>query len=98
MMKTTLENLAVGTEIYYTGDMANVGGFGKVAKQVDDNWGARVDIVMNDGRRWKAIPVCSFDPSPGRRFQLKAEYIADRQKRIDVRRQNYIDGQIARQN
>tara|TARA_R110002020_G_scaffold288114_1_gene503587 strand:- start:575 stop:823 length:249 start_codon:yes stop_codon:yes gene_type:complete len=39
-----------GTKIYYTGDMANIEGFGTVTRAYEDKWGKWVDIKMDDGR------------------------------------------------
>jgi hypothetical protein len=84
----TVENLPIGTAIYYTGDAANHGGFGAViAHRPASRWaGASVDIRMDDGREWLGVHPVSFDRSPGRRFMLASTYQAERQAAIEQMR------------
>lgn len=83
-METTFAQLTRGTEIYYTGDMANCDGFGVVTRQVTSRWGEHVDIKMTDNaddRTMKGISPSNFDGT-GRRFMLRAEYDALRSAKI----------------
>ena len=56
--------LEVGTRIYYTGDMANNEGFGKVVKKIPEGQynQASVEIKMDDGREMKMLPELLFSP------------------------------------
>ena len=83
--KVEWSQLFEGVRIYYTGDMANQSGFGVIEKRrISERFGYRqVDIKMDDGRTMPGIHDASFQPSPGRRFWLEADWQADRQKRID---------------
>lgn len=84
-VKHTLEMLAVGTEIYYTGDMANQAGFGKVVNhRLSARWGDSVDLLMDDGREMKGMMPVMFDKSIGRRFMLASEYRAERAAKIEA--------------
>ncbi len=83
--KTEWESLQLGVRIYYTGDMANSCGSGVITERLPINpkWGYReVKIAMDDGRKWFAIGLTSFQPSPGRRFWLETDWQADRDRRI----------------
>jgi hypothetical protein len=86
---TNLHN--IGTEIYYTGDMANQSGFGVItAHRAGGNYGSpSMDILMEDGREMFAIHMANFGRHPGRRFWTKAEYMMDRQQKIDQMRAEY---------
>ena len=76
-----MDNLKEGTEIYYTGDMANIDGFGVISEERPGEWGRRDHIKMEDGRAFWLGPE-SFSPGPGRRFMTKAEWKAHREARI----------------
>ena len=78
------DNLPVGTEIYYTGDMANADGYGTITKVREATRFAPIsyDITMEGGREIKGLYFQMFQPSPGRRFWLKAEHEAEREARI----------------
>src|SRR5208337_4116142 len=77
------DNLPVGTEIYYTGDMANADGYGTITKVREATRFAPIsyDITMEGGREIKGLYFQMFQPTPGRRFGLKAEYEAERKAR-----------------
>ena len=75
------QTLEVGTKIYYTGDMANMDGFGEITNEISDRWGLRYEIAMNDGREMCITPA-SFQPSAGRRFVTKEHYTKERQEKI----------------
>lgn len=89
--KHTAADLPVGTEIYYTGDMANQSGFGVVsALHGPDKWyGGSVDILMEDGREMRRLHFVQFDQSPGRRFMTKTEYTAKREADIAQMKAEY---------
>jgi hypothetical protein len=65
--------LSAGEKIYYSGDVANVDGFGEIVL-VDSSgrFGTQIKIKMDDGRSFWISPA-SFVPGPGRRFMLKSE-------------------------
>ena len=77
-------NLKKGTEIYYSGDMANKGGFGVVTKRYWDKYGNHVDIKMDDGREFKQIYVSAFSREylghGGTRFVTKEAYLKQREE------------------
>ncbi len=81
---TKYDNLTAGTEIYYTGDMANADGYGTITKVREPTRFAPVsyDIAMADGREMRGIYHHAFQPTIGRRFWLKTEHEAERAKRI----------------
>jgi hypothetical protein len=74
---------AVNTEIYYTGDMANVDGFGVVTSiNPPDKWyGETMNITMEDGREWKRVHMASFS-GIGRRFWTAKEWDENRKAGI----------------
>lgn len=65
----------VGTEVYFTGDMANEPSSGKILKvyQPDQFSPLCYDIQLDDGRLSRKIWHLAFQPSPGRRFMLMTE-------------------------
>lgn len=97
MKHTTKDGMAieVGTEIYYTGDMANASAFGRVTDIVSDRWGVHVTIEFDpdecDGsvRPSTIIPVVCFEPSPGRRFMTKQRHVEEREAAIERMRLEY---------
>lgn len=72
----------MGTEIYYTGDRANVDGFGKITDVKVTRWGTDIYITMEDGRTLTVTPT-AFEVGVGRRFYTKAKYQEERNKRIE---------------
>jgi hypothetical protein len=79
----------VGTEIHYTGDMANQPGRGVVvAHRLSANWGDSMDIALDDGREMRGIHLSNFS-GPGRRFITWADYQAEREARIEEMRAQY---------
>lgn len=80
----TINDLAIGTEIYYTGDMANQSGFGVVsAHRPATRWSKETaDLKLDDGREINAIGPHMFDASLGRRFVLRTEYETERAEKI----------------
>lgn len=84
--KVSWESMQQGVRIYYTGDMANQPGFGTITRQrpIDPRWKYKqVDITMEDGRVMLGIGIENFQPAPGRRFWLDADWQADRARRIE---------------
>lgn len=71
----------LGLKIYYTGDMANVSGFGKVTAVTKDN---TLNIELSDGRCFYNISPSVLTPALGRRFIPRAEY--DAQRKADIER------------
>lgn len=83
--KVEWDALQVGVRIYYTGDMANSSDYGVITRRhpIDPKWNYRqVDIVTDDGREWRAVHLVGFQPSPGKRWWLEADYKADRARRV----------------
>lgn len=74
----------IGAGVAYSGDMANASGRGAVVGVAERGaiCGAGVDVVLEDGRRWRAImPNELAEVRPGNRFSLDgskhgADYIA----------------------
>lgn len=90
--KTQASDLPIGTRIYYTGDMANGSSQGTVVAYYPRTRYSpeSVDILLDDerfdgdtSRMAKRVPLIAFDPSPGRRFHLLAEYEAERKARLE---------------
>lgn len=80
---------AIGTEIYYTGDMANQPARGEVVKhRHSTDWGGSLDIRLEDGRECKGIQMSNFS-GPGRRFILWTEYQTERERQIEEMRAYY---------
>ena len=74
-----MENLYVGTEIYYTGDQANRSGFGKVVGVGCDSFISRwYDIELDDGRKISSLNHVCFRPkyagNCSTRFVTRAAY------------------------
>ncbi len=91
----TKTQFAVGDKVYYTGDMANVSGFGAVVKINPANqWGPEsYDIQLEDGGHlWTGIYGLSFKSGPGRRFWALEEWDEDQARKINAMR----DAQLAR--
>lgn len=83
--KTEWEALQEGVRVYYTGDMANSPDHGTITlrRPIDPRWKYKqVDIALDDGRTMRGIGIESFQPSPGRRFWLAADWQADRDRRM----------------
>lgn len=60
--------LQAGIKIYYTGDMANCGGFGAITGVETNRWGTYYNIHMDDGETIRGISPAYFDKQPGQRF------------------------------
>lgn len=73
------DNLAVGTKVYYTGDVANIDGHGAiVAIRPPSRWGGQsYDIVLDDGREMLGTYPNAFEGA-GRRFMTIDEFDAMR--------------------
>jgi len=74
--------MEMGTKIYYTGDQANIGGFGIVTRSFEDKWGKWSDIKMDDGRDFGNTPTSiistKYNGTCGSRFVTKEAYDAYR--------------------
>ena len=80
-----------GTEIYYTGDVANQPGFGAItALNRDPQWGDSYDFTLEDGREIKGIATHSlgnkYEGHGGTRFVTKAAYDDYRQEKLEAYR------------
>lgn len=74
-----MENLHIGTEIFFNGDQANREGFGKIVGVNCDSFCSRwYDIELDDGRKISQLPHVCFSPEYGggglTRFVTKAAY------------------------
>ena len=79
-------NIERGTEIYYTGDMANGEGYGVVSKAYKNCVGNLVNITMDDGREIRGIlrSMISNKYTTIDRFMLKSAYIEWRRERMNA--------------
>jgi hypothetical protein len=98
MNKITFDQLTVGTRVRYTGDMANAEGVGEIFEVCAPNrWNyQQVNIRLDDGRVMLGIHLCAFDPAPGQRFQLLADYQAARAAAIAAMQADYEARQASR--
>lgn len=88
----TYENLKVGTEIYYTGDMVNSPAKGKIIAVRSDKFYpviydfemkiVNADEDITDVVIWKGIFPVQFD-GVGKRFWVMSEYQANRKKQME---------------
>lgn len=88
-----------GDRIYYTGDMANMGGYGTItAYHPAGRFNPEaVDIVFDEERfegdtekKARMVYVMMFNPGPGRRFWLAEEYDAAQK----AQRKTYINEMV----
>jgi hypothetical protein len=86
----------VGTEIYYTGDVANIDGNGTVTRvrpaDLKYGYGETMDITLTDGREMRAIPMACFS-GPGRRFWTAADRKAHYEAQMAVMVREYEERQ-----
>tara|TARA_R110000824_G_scaffold157544_3_gene330992 strand:+ start:1124 stop:1414 length:291 start_codon:yes stop_codon:yes gene_type:complete len=80
-----MENLHIGTEIFFNGDQANPEGFGKIVGVSRDSFCSRwYDIELDDGRKISQLSHTCFSPKYGggglTRFVTKAAYDAWREE------------------
>ena len=73
--------LFIGCDIHYTGDRANHEADGTITAITDSKWGRNITIKMESGKIINVTPT-AFSPGPGRRFYVKAEWMAQRQTKI----------------
>lgn len=79
-MKTDPRTLQVGQQVYYTGDMANNEAWCVITERVENpQWGLHYNMVDEDdsAHEFRGIKPMNFE-GPGRRFQIKEEYDAER--------------------
>jgi len=69
--------LKIGTKIYYTGDMANPEGRGKIVRITHSFYPVEYWIKLTDGRLWEKVLPSNFK-GIGRRFWVEKEYEAER--------------------
>ena len=83
-------NLPIGTDIYYTGDMANQPGRGTVVHIIPPSrWADRqYQVLFTDGREMVISP-CYLNPQPGRRFWLWEEWQAERTRTLEEAQHHY---------
>jgi len=87
----TRDDLAAGTRIHYTGDMANSEGTFVVSSvKPCDFYGVTFDLrevgdcYGDEPRVIKSLHLSSFQTGPGRRFIPYEEYKADREARMST--------------
>jgi hypothetical protein len=80
----------IGTEIHYTGDMANQPGNGVVTSlRPATTYGIEsMDITLEDGRVFRAVHLSNFS-GIGRRFWTMTDYQADRAMKIAAMHAEY---------
>ena len=80
------DELSIGQEIYYTGDMANTSTEGKIIKKYSNSFYPvlyDIQLTNKEGERVsKGIFPVAFQKSPGRRFIVREEYQKERQEKI----------------
>ncbi len=80
-----MDELTQGTRIYYSGDMANIEGFGHIRKVLLSKWGTNYNILMEDGRE-KNVSHSAFGPEYSGhcnpRFVTETAYNEYKQKQI----------------
>ena len=76
--------LPVGTEVYYTGDAANLPAKGHVKAHRQRAWGISVDLHIEGGREILGLTMAHFAPGPGRRFWTLEEWRKDRREKVDA--------------
>ena len=59
--KMKINELEIGTKIYYRGDMANPEGFGEITELTQDKWGSFFSTKLDDGRKQKQVPLVMLD-------------------------------------
>lgn len=74
-----------GTRIWYAGDQANMPGYGTVKVRAANRFGEWVDILLDDRRELKHLPLCAFSSKyyGGTRLVLASEYQAWRAKQME---------------
>jgi len=81
------DNLQVGDKVYYTGDVANLDGYGEiVARNEDPRWGLSYDIMIDDStnvRIARGIGPGSFGGA-GCRFKVMDDQLTARKLRRDA--------------
>ena len=83
-----MTKLIAGTDIYYTGDMANQESYGTIEEVSTNRFGTNLAIRMEDGHIINVSPL-SFAPGPGRRFYTKAEWKAQRAANITAMQERF---------
>lgn len=75
---TDATKLTAGTEVFYTGDMANLEDYGVITAIVSNKWyPVSYDIRLDDGREMRRILPQNFGGA-GRRFWVRSEHTAMR--------------------
>jgi len=85
----TLAHFTIGDKVYYTGDAANVDGWFEVAEIEEPSrfcGSGSVDLIETQKsaggsarRVFRGVYVSAFNPSPGRRFVRREEWLAQRE-------------------
>ena len=65
--------MEIGERIFYTGDMANSEGWGKISDIKDDEWGLSYTVTLKDGRVCRELYPAMFEKSAGQRFKTESQ-------------------------
>lgn len=80
--KMDITKLTAGTEVFYTGDMANLEDYGVITAIVSDKWyPVSYNIRLDDGREMRSILPQNFSGA-GRRFWVRSEHTAVRRAKF----------------
>ena len=74
--------MKIGERIFYTGDMANPEGWGKISDIKDDEWGIRYTITLKDGRVERELYPAMFEKSVGQRFKTENQVKQEQAERL----------------
>lgn len=74
--------MKIEDRIYYTGDMANPEGWGKITDIKDDNWGLRYTVTLKDGRVLRELYPAMFEKSTGQRFKTENQVKQEQAERL----------------
>lgn len=74
--------MKIGERIFYTGDMANVEGWGVISDIKDDEWGLRYTVTLKDSRVCRELYPAMFEKSVGQRFKTENQVKQEQAERL----------------
>ena len=74
--------MKIGEHIFYTGDMANLEGWGAISDIKDDEWGLRYTVTLKDGRVCRELYPAMFEKSSGQRFKTENHVKQEQAERL----------------
>lgn len=81
-MTKNYDNLKIGTKIHYTGDMANIEGWGEITTVKGSKfYPVMYAIKLDDGRIFPGVLPLNFS-GIGRRFVTEKEYEQERDQKM----------------